>query len=230
MPVDARGLLSVGLKSLCVLAGGFRCRVCVGVCECSGETPTAVVVEGLTETSAIFRGELEPGTAFSRGPDSYEFLYRKSSTECEGESRAPEPPGTIKLGKGKEALPPLEVSGLEAHTVYTVCLLARNEAGEAVGPVVTFTTPPVPPTIASESAEEVEATAVTLRTRAIMHRVTWKRRIASNTGPAKLHGQNTPESASIGSDDTVSCRYRRGSKGLQSGTTYHYRASWLSIR
>jgi hypothetical protein len=164
MPVGIRRSLSAGVVSLCVLVGGLVFGSVPALAAETPEAPAAVVVEGLTETTAVFHGELNPGASrYEVEPDAYEFLYRKSSSECKGESRAPEPPA-MSLGHGHESLPPQEVSGLEPHTVYTVCLLARNSIGEeAVGPAVTFKTPPVPPTITSESVEEVEASAVTLR-------------------------------------------------------------------
>ncbi len=130
------------------------------------EAPAPVVVESIKASSATFAGELNPGKEGGPGTfelGTYEFLYKQSATECEGGSVAPESPG-ISLGGGKEALPPLEVSDLEAHSEYTVCLLARNGTkGEAtVGPPVTFKTALTPETPVTSSASGVGATSATL--------------------------------------------------------------------
>ncbi len=130
------------------------------------EEPAAVVVESIKAGSATFRGELNPGKEGAPGTfelGTYEFLYKKSATECEGGSMAPESPG-ISLGGGQEALPPVEVTGLEAHSEYTVCLLARNGInGEAtVGSAVTFKTALTPETPVTSAVTDVGATSATL--------------------------------------------------------------------
>jgi hypothetical protein len=130
------------------------------------EAPAAVVVESIKAGSATFRGELNPGKEAGPGTfelGTYEFLYNRSATECKGGSVAPESPG-ISLGGGQEVLPPLEVTGLVAHSEYTVCLLARNGiGGEAtVGPAVTFKTALTPETPVTSAATGVGTTSATL--------------------------------------------------------------------
>ncbi len=130
------------------------------------EAPAPVVVESIKAGSATFVGELNPGKEGGPGTfelGTYEFLYKKSATECEGGSVAPESSG-ISLGGGQEALPPVEVAGLEAHTAYTVCLVARDGiGGEAtVGPMVTFKTALAPEAPTTSSATGIGATSVTL--------------------------------------------------------------------
>jgi hypothetical protein len=224
MPVGIRRSLLAGLVSSCVSVGGLVFASVPALAAEPPEAPTRVTVGSLTETSAMFQGELNPGKGYKEpgyfGVDTYEFLYRKSSTECRGENRTPEPPG-LSLGEGQEALPPQEASGLEAHTEYTVCLLARNEAGEeTVGPAVTFKTLPVPLTITSESVEYVEASAVTLRAEIMPGGSETTYRFEYGTSDA--YGQSTPESGSIGKDDFDHAASARVT-GLQPGTTYHYR-------
>ena len=128
------------------------------------EAPGPATVEAVTARSATFRGELNPGKTGPAGTydlDTYEFLYNKGGS-CEGGSKAPEPAG-MSLGAGQEGLPPQAVSGLQPATEYAGCLLVRNSADETVvGSSVTFTTSTAPPTIASESVANVEATAATL--------------------------------------------------------------------
>jgi hypothetical protein len=104
------------------------------------ESPEVVVEAPVHATSATFRGVLSPNAPEPVKPGTYEFLYKRSSTECEGESRAPASPA-IFLGFVHEEVSET-VGGLKAGTEYTVCLLARDgTAGEeTVGPAVTFTT------------------------------------------------------------------------------------------
>ncbi len=221
MPVGIRRSLSAGVVSLCVLFGGLVFGSVPALATEPPEAPTAVVVEGLTETSAIFGGELSPHQHdYFAQPYTYEFLYRKSSVECEGESKTPEPPALSKE-RGEEVLPSLEVRGLEAHTEYTVCLLARNSVGEeAVGPAVTFRTLPAPPTVASESVEYVEASAATLNAEFAATGLETTYRF--EYGATETYGQSTPGSVLVGDDDLALSANARVT-GLEPGTTYHYR-------
>ncbi len=104
------------------------------------EAPEVVVEAPVHATSATFRGVLRPNAPEPVKPGTYEFLYKRSGTECRGESRAPATPA-IFLGFVHEEVSET-VTGLKAGTVYTVCLLARDgTAGEeTVGPAVTFMT------------------------------------------------------------------------------------------
>jgi hypothetical protein len=129
------------------------------------QAPEVAVQAPVHATTAAFQGVLDP-LGPSR-PGTYEFLYRKSKTECKGESRAPASPA-ISVGAAHEEV--LEtVTGLKANTEYTVCLLARNgTAGEeAVGPAVTFTTalPPETP----EKVELAQATATSLTLEGVLN-------------------------------------------------------------
>ncbi len=156
----ARRLTLAAVGTLCALAGGLVLASAPALAAEAPEAPAPVVVESVKATSATFHGDLNPGKEGAEGTyelGTYEFLYKQSPTECQGGASAPAPPG-ISLGGGMEALPSQEVGGLESHTEYTVCLLARNGTkGEAtVGPAVTFTTATAP-----EAPENEEATAVT---------------------------------------------------------------------
>ncbi len=170
MSVGIRRSFSVGVVSLCVLVGvlvSWSARALAA----GPEAPGPVTVEAVTATSAAFSGELNPGKEGAAGTfelGTYEFLYRKSPTTCEGESRAPESPG-IALGGGMEVVAQ-PVSGLEASTEYTVCLLARNgiKGETTVGPAEQFTTAARP--IPVEAPEKAPATGVTATT-ATLHGV-----------------------------------------------------------
>jgi hypothetical protein len=116
--------------------------------------------KSITATSATFEGVLNPIKAGEAG--TYEFLYRVSPTECEGERASPTEPAGVMSGAAKQAVS-VPVSALQPNATYTFCLLARNTAGEtAVGPPVPFTTPPAPPTVESESTSNVKTTEARL--------------------------------------------------------------------
>ncbi len=141
MPVGIRRSFSLGAVSLCALVGVFVWSA--PALAAPPEAPALVSVEGVKASEATLLGVLNPGKEGVAGTyelGTYEFLYAKSSTTCEGESRAPESPG-ISLGGGMEGVSQ-SVSDLEAGAEYTVCLLARNgiNGEDVVGPAVHFTT------------------------------------------------------------------------------------------
>jgi hypothetical protein len=171
--MNARGLTLAGLVSLCVV--GVLMLGVAPAFAAAPEAPGPVTVEGVTASSARFRGVLNPGKEGPAGTyelGTYEFLYKEGAGMCEGGSVAPASPG-ISLGGGGEEVPQivnpeqapgLEVGGLAAHTEYTVCLLAREgiKGETAVGPAVTFTTAIPPETPEELEAKPVAATTATL--------------------------------------------------------------------
>ncbi len=165
MPVGIRRSFSVGAVSLCALVVVLLV-LSAPVLAAAPEAPGPVSVEGVKASEAIFLGVLNPGKEGVAGTyelGTYEFLYAKSPATCEGESRAPESPG-ISLGGGMEGVSQ-SVSGLEAGTEYTVCLLARNGInGETVvGPAVHFTTAfPFAEAPEAKPANPIAATEATL--------------------------------------------------------------------
>jgi len=121
------------------------------------ETPTIEPVE-LEGTTAKLKGVLNPNNAAEIN-SSYEFLYKLSATECEGESFT----GGLSEAGAKEEPVSAEVPGLQPNVTYAFCLLARNQVGEtAVSSVETVTTPAVPPAIDAEGSTGVTSTAATL--------------------------------------------------------------------
>jgi hypothetical protein len=100
------------------------------------ETPQATTPVFLHATATILEGVLNP--AGEGEPGTYEFLYRKSATECQGGLTTPQ---ELSLDGSTRHLE-VYVEGLTQDTQYTVCLLARNSKGqEALSAPVTFTTP-----------------------------------------------------------------------------------------
>ncbi len=126
------------------------------------EKPGAPVVQvgSLTATTVVLDGTVNPASAGEPG-GSYEFLYRASATECEGESATPSV-GPLAGNKGEAVSG--ELTGLLQKTQYTVCIRAVNATGEGeVGPSVTFTTPAsIPPETPEEQVGEVGGLSVTL--------------------------------------------------------------------
>ncbi len=165
MPVGIRGSFSLGVVSLCALMGVLLVLSAPALAA-PPEASAPVSVEGVKASEATFLGVLNPGKEGAAGTyelGTYEFLYAKSSTTCEGESKAPESPG-ISLGAGMEGVTQ-SVSGLQAGTEYTVCLLARNGIkGETVaGPAVHFTTAfPFAEAPEAKPANQITATEATL--------------------------------------------------------------------
>jgi DNA-binding beta-propeller fold protein YncE len=116
--------------------------------------------EGATEVkteSAMLHGVVNPGAEGESG--FYDFVYRQSATECEGEGATATRPVVGKKGEVASAV----ASELLPHTTYAFCLRMHNGAGEAVrGAPVTFTTLAVAPRVEGMSVSDVAATSATL--------------------------------------------------------------------
>jgi hypothetical protein len=211
-----RSVLGVlGVSVVCLLVGGLV--LSASALAAAPEEPLTVSPAGaVTATSATLEGVLNPGAAGAAG--EYEFLYAAGS-ECTGGSAAPEPAG-IALGLKGEA-ESVAVSGLLPGTQYTFCLFERNAAEEtAIGQPVSFTTPAVAPVVSEEFALDVTSDSATLGATIDPGGSATSYRFEYGTTVA--YGQSTPESASVGEDDTghaVSAHIQ----GLQAGTVYHYR-------
>ena len=142
----------VGL--LAASAAIFLC--CTASALAAPEAPTVEPAE-VSGTTATLKGVLNPSNPGEAG--TYEFLYRLSATECEGESATP---AGAALGIQDEAVSS-ELTGLQPSATYSFCLLARNEAGKtAVGSPKSFTTAAAPPAIDAEGSASVNATAATM--------------------------------------------------------------------
>ncbi len=149
----------------------------------------------------------------------YEFLYKASATECTEGSVAPESAG-IALGLEKESVS-VELTGLSPGTQYTFCVFEKNAAEEtAMGSPVTFRTQAVAPTITGSSA--IEVTATSARLQAQVNPGGGETTYHFDYGLGSAYEQSTPESGSIGADDTQHT-VTTAIQGLEPGTTYHYR-------
>jgi hypothetical protein len=181
------------------------------------QAPETGAASAVGATTATLNGVLNPNAAGEVG--TYDFLYRASASECTEGSTAPEPPG-IALGVEKEHVS-LELTGLLPGTQYTFCLLARNAAEEtSVGTAVSFTTPAAAPVVSEENAAQVTADGATLGAQIDPGGAATTYHFQYGTSAA--YGQSTPESSSVGADDT-----NHGAvahiQGLAPAGTYHYR-------
>ena len=125
-------------------------------------------------TEAVFRGVLNPlkqGGPATYEFGEYEFLYKEGAT-CTGGGKAPSSPA-ISIGGGEEAVAQT-VTGLKAHSKYTVCLVARNgteinPANEIVTAGVAFET--AIPQETPGKAELVEALSTSLKVKGVLNPV-----------------------------------------------------------
>jgi hypothetical protein len=195
------------------------------------ETPEGEEANPVGTSTATLKGVLSPNATATGEAGTYEFVYRQSSTECEGgehseDKAAPVPSGTA-LGHEKEAVE-APVSGRLTGTQYTFCLVEHNAAGEmATGSPVTFTTHG--PGITSEQAATVESEAATLKASIDPNESATTYHFEYDTSPytsSAAHGTRIPATASedkeIGAGTTpVPVEVRL--TGLTPGTTYYYR-------
>jgi hypothetical protein len=123
------------------------------------EAPEELEAKLIAATTATLSGVLNPKA--EGDPGTYEFLYSRSASVCEGGTITPAEHATGAKLEAAEA----KVAGLLPHTAYTFCLRAYNEAGEESAlssPPVTFTTLAAPPTIGEAFSTDVTATSATL--------------------------------------------------------------------
>jgi hypothetical protein len=193
------------------------------------ETPEKTAATQVFGTTATLSGELRPGGGeFTEEPGHYEFLYRASATECTGagQKAAPVPAG-VAAGNPQERVSE-ELTGLQPDTEYAFCLLVRNEAGEVSlpsAPVMFTTLSQSEPVISGTSATEATATAAKLNAQVNPGGAETTYHFEYDTSPYTIgapHGQSTPESPSIGADNSLHPA-TAAIRGLQTGTTYHYR-------
>jgi Tol biopolymer transport system component len=175
-------------------------------------TPSKEQATTITGTTATLSGVLNPAKAGEA--DAYEFLYKASPTECEGES---ETPYTSASGGPAEAVK-AELTGLLPHTTYTFCVQEYNEVSEAtVGPAVTFTTSAAG--ITGEASAEVGATSAKLS--AQIDPGGAETTYYVEYGTSEAYSSSTP-AVSAGAGSAYG-GVQATLAGLQSDTVYHYR-------
>jgi hypothetical protein len=189
------------------------------------EAPEAKPANPVAATEATLHGVLNPHSERTSEPGSAEFVYRQAPTECRGENEKQAGDEQTPAGGEREAAE-AKVSGLSPGTTYTFCVRVVNKAGEEqVSSPETFTTPAVPLEISGTSATEVTATSAKLDAQVDPGGAETTYHFEYDTSPymtSAPHGQRTPESPSIGADNSLHPA-TAAIQGLQPGTTYHYR-------
>ncbi len=202
---------------VCAVLLGWLVWSAVPAFAAAPEAPEVSVVLPAAATSVSVDGVLDPELEGGPGTyelGTYEFLYRASKTSCEGGGKAPA--SGISLGGGKEQVSEVLV-GLTPGTEYTVCLLARNEAGEtAVSLPVTFTTSSTEPNVSGESFSEVGATGATVSAQVDTGGL--ETTFLVQYGTTSSYGSETSVKLPAGTS-TATTRL----SGLQPDTEYHFR-------
>jgi hypothetical protein len=188
------------------------------------EAPITGPVKSITASTAVFTGELNPGSSEAV---AYHFAYSPNGEGCT-ESGLTAPEESFPEASGEHEKVSVPVTGLEGSTEYTVCLMAADffekEFGEATrGTEVTFTTLATKPVVESEAASTTSPSTATLE--AVVnpeHQQTTCK--GFDYGPTSSYGFEAacdPEeplgSGSAGEHTSA------GLTGLSANSEYHYR-------
>ncbi len=196
-------------------------------------TPAAPTVSTLAATNVTANGATLQGSAAPNGAPSTGF-FRYSTVDpglCSDSfgTRIPSSTGSgTSLGSGAAAVPYSQsLSGLLPGTTYYYCALALNTVGTSTGTVMTFTTPPLAPTVNTGSVTQLTGSAAQLNGTAVP-------RGAEATGhfrysavsPGSCNdtfGTRAPATggAALGSGNS-SVAFNQAIAGLTPGTTYYY--------
>ncbi len=181
------------------------------------EAPETGTPNPLAASTAMLRGVLNPNESRAEEPGAYEFVYRPSGFECEGEGAASTGPLAAGSGALKEAVEH-QVSGLAPDTQYTVCLRAWNGTGQyATGAPVTFTTLSTKPAIGNEGVSSVGSSTATVT--AHLDSGGLPTSYSVEYGPTVGYGASSAVATLPGGARTVSVTLA----GLQPSSEYHFR-------
>jgi hypothetical protein len=185
--------------------------------------PTTDTPSPVAASTATLKGHLTLDAVDTQ----YSFEYNAGGECTGGTTTTAEDAGT-----GSASTPVhTAITGLIPHTQYTVCMVASNVFGSETAPGVAFETPPGPPALESESefVTEVAAASATLHANldpagaeTTYHFQYVTQAQFEEDGYAKA--QSTPESASIGADNSHHPALAH-IQGLMAATTYHYRVA-----
>ncbi len=146
------GSARLALAVWCVLAGGLLFASAPAFAAAPEEPTTGGCVR-LTAIPEVC-GKLNPGVQAKAG---FYFAYDKGAACAGGLQTSLEPEAEV---QDKEVS--AELTGLEANTQYTYCLVATNQSGKTLGKAMSFTTAPVAPAILNVSATEITDETATL--------------------------------------------------------------------
>jgi len=182
------------------------------------EAPVTEPATGVTSSEATLNGELNPGSSATTG---YEFSYNTNGTCTEGPTTEP---GAEATGEHIKVSTPL--TGLEARTPYTFCVVATHTEAEvtelAAGLPLTFETLASSPVVVSESFSGVTPFAATLEAQVNPeNQATTSCRVEYGLSTAYETGSAACEQPSISgsAEQLVSANV----SGLEAATLYHYR-------
>jgi len=191
------------------------------------ETPETLPATTVTSSAATLNGVLSPNATAQGEAGTYEFAYRQSPSECQGEGGKTAPmPAEVALG-GKEAVSAV-LTGLPPDATYTYCLLERSAANAtAVGAAVTFTTRGAG--ISEEYVSEVEASAAILHAQINPNESSTSYHFEYDTTPytsSAAHGTSLPSGGIPAGTSPVPVSVQLQS--LSPGITYYYRVVAVS--
>jgi hypothetical protein len=183
-----------------------------------------------TATTAHLTGTVNPEGADPAFNSACRFDYVTQAGWVEGgetfaaASSIPCEPETVE-GTGAQEVK-ADLTGLTPHTTYHLRLVASNAGGtsEAIA-VETLTTQVQAPLISNTSSTDVTADSADLRAQIDPGGAPTTYHFEYDTSPYTTgapHGQSTPESPSIGADNSLHPA-TAAIQGLQPDTTYHYR-------
>jgi hypothetical protein len=175
-------------------------------------TPNTDAATAIAGTTATFNGHLTLGPV-----DTQYFFNYNVGSECTGASSTPAADAGTGAGNAPLAT---NVTELLPHMQYTVCFVTANAFGFEQGPPVSFMTLIAPPTVESETVANVSGDSADLT--AQVNPGGGETTYHFEYGATTSYGQDTPESASIGADDSGH-QASAHIQGLQPGTVYHYR-------
>ena len=224
-PGGRAGVRLIVLLAFAVVGSGVLAG---SVLAAAPEAPKTEPASEETSEAAKLHGILDPLSAGSAG--TFEFLYRQSSSKCEGEGegKASSPEAmTGAQGQAVEA----EISGLLPGSPYTFCLQARNEAGEtSTGSRVTFTTVALAPSIVGEpqtptEVSSLEATDETAGSAALDAKVIpgGEDKYRFEYGTTTGYDRVSEGSVAPAGTPTTAVAISREIAGLTPNTTYHWR-------
>jgi hypothetical protein len=175
---------------------------------------TDLPASDISQFAATFNAMIDPGLV----PASYHFEYGTSSAYG---SVIPRPDLYAPLGYTEEDIAQ-PVGGLEPGTTYHYALVITSVAGTTTGPEETFTTPPVPPPVASTgTATEISRSSAVLS--GTIDPMGWETTYRFEYGTSIAYGSSWPTvsidiGASTGPQPVLITL-----QNLQPATTYHYR-------
>jgi hypothetical protein len=188
------------------------------------ETPEPQAPSPLGATTATLRAVLNPH--HPGDPGSFEFVYRYqesgTSAGCEGSGQ--QTAGGSALGhQGEQA--EAQVENLLPNTTYTLCVHAHNEIGEperTEAKPITFTTPPAPVAIESQSSADISTTEARLEAKLYDGNAQTSYRF--EYGPAAgSYDASIPVPAGQLAAHVTGVNLSATATGLEPGRTYHWR-------